>query len=514
MRIISFNVNGLTSFNKYINDMFNTSLNDYMLNNLKADILCVQETRGSKTKLEIYTNLPDYRTYINYNKIKNGHAGVCFFIKKSLYCRKIYTEINEIKEICDQGRVIVGDFGSYKIYNLYFPFYDANLNGSIEKYEKVVNFYNKIGEYIKDEDNVIICGDFNACYMLKDHYQYLRELNRINNETNDKKDNINLINNEINDSKSCKKLVDDQIVDKNMDNKHAKDNYSDKKVNNIDENEKNSEEKDVDFIEKANISIKQIHNNNKTNKNDLVNIESINISSKNDVRTCYENFDDGMHSNNPFDHHKKDNVFNDSNKSDTANEINNYNHLKGIKRFKSNEKTLNSCTETINENKIIQTIEIVKNKTKNVYDITFEENQKMIEKPFRSSTELPYYFKNEYYLQEYFFEMYQRKWLLDFIAKESYIDVYNYFNPNNIKYTCWNTRFDLRPCNLGTRIDYFFISKNLLGNVKKIQIDNDVFGSDHCPVILDIDLDILNDENNILKKNSTILSFFSKIHKE
>ena len=45
-----------------------------------------------------------------------------------------------------------------------------------------------------------------------------------------------------------------------------------------------------------------------------------------------------------------------------------------------------------------------------------------------------------------------------------------------------------RERNVGWRIDYIFISKSLKNKVKSIRILGDVIGSDHCPVMLDIDL--------------------------
>ena len=42
--------------------------------------------------------------------------------------------------------------------------------------------------------------------------------------------------------------------------------------------------------------------------------------------------------------------------------------------------------------------------------------------------------------------------------------------------------------NIGWRLDYFFVSKALKGNVKHAKILPEVFGSDHCPILLDLDI--------------------------
>lgn len=156
----------------------------------------------------------------------------------------------------------------------------------------------------------------------------------------------------------------------------------------------------------------------------------------------------------------------------------------------------------------MQQVDVVKrNKTEQML-ITFDNNTTKIEKPYKSSTELPYYFANKEALTQYFFDKYQREWLRDFVSKKHYIDIYEHLHSKNTKYTCWNVRYDLRPSNLGTRIDYIFVSMDMLENVQKAEIDNDICGSDHCPVILDIDVKVMQDEQNILTKNNNILSFF------
>ncbi|CAH0344072.1 Exodeoxyribonuclease [Bacillus sp. CECT 9360] len=47
----------------------------------------------------------------------------------------------------------------------------------------------------------------------------------------------------------------------------------------------------------------------------------------------------------------------------------------------------------------------------------------------------------------------------------------------------------VRERNIGWRIDYFIVSERLAPSIKDAQIDSHIMGSDHCPVVLDIDLD-------------------------
>ena len=83
----------------------------------------------------------------------------------------------------------------------------------------------------------------------------------------------------------------------------------------------------------------------------------------------------------------------------------------------------------------------------------------------------------------------ERDWL-DRIIENGYIDTYRYFNPDTVKYSWWTYRFKARERNIGWRIDYFFVTKDMIdkGWVKEAFIDNDIFGSDHCPVGLVIEI--------------------------
>jgi exodeoxyribonuclease-3 len=62
------------------------------------------------------------------------------------------------------------------------------------------------------------------------------------------------------------------------------------------------------------------------------------------------------------------------------------------------------------------------------------------------------------------------------------IDSFRALNPEQVKYSWWSYRAGAREKNVGWRIDYFLVSQSFLSNVKESYILNDVFGSDHCPV--------------------------------
>ena len=70
-----------------------------------------------------------------------------------------------------------------------------------------------------------------------------------------------------------------------------------------------------------------------------------------------------------------------------------------------------------------------------------------------------------------------------------YTDTFRAANPDlEGAYSWWSYRFNARKNNAGWRIDYFLVSDSIAGHVRGVGIRNDIFGSDHCPVTLEIEL--------------------------
>lgn len=70
-----------------------------------------------------------------------------------------------------------------------------------------------------------------------------------------------------------------------------------------------------------------------------------------------------------------------------------------------------------------------------------------------------------------------------------FIDSFRYFYPDaEGAYSWWSYRFKAREKNAGWRIDYFVVSESLKDRLAGASIHTDVYGSDHCPVEVDIDL--------------------------
>lgn len=81
----------------------------------------------------------------------------------------------------------------------------------------------------------------------------------------------------------------------------------------------------------------------------------------------------------------------------------------------------------------------------------------------------------------------ERAWIDEFI-ENGYTDVFRSLNQDIIKYSWWSYKFKARERNTGWRIDYHFVSNNLLDNVKEAEILNEVYGSDHCPITIKLEV--------------------------
>ncbi len=82
----------------------------------------------------------------------------------------------------------------------------------------------------------------------------------------------------------------------------------------------------------------------------------------------------------------------------------------------------------------------------------------------------------------------ERDWM-DKVLEQGYIDTYRHLNPDQEgAYSWWSMRSGARAKNVGWRIDYFFISPDLLDKMITAEIHADVMGSDHCPISLTLDV--------------------------
>lgn len=74
------------------------------------------------------------------------------------------------------------------------------------------------------------------------------------------------------------------------------------------------------------------------------------------------------------------------------------------------------------------------------------------------------------------------------LLASGFIDTYRYYHPEEEnRYTWWSYMKDVRLRNIGWRIDYFLVSNRIINHITNTMIYSDVYGSDHCPIGIEID---------------------------
>ena len=91
----------------------------------------------------------------------------------------------------------------------------------------------------------------------------------------------------------------------------------------------------------------------------------------------------------------------------------------------------------------------------------------------------PNYNKSAGYMQEEIDGM-------DAYLGNGFVDTFRHFHPEQVKYSWWSYRAGARERNVGWRIDYFLVSEAFLPNVSNAEIHNEIMGSDHCPVSINV----------------------------
>lgn len=74
------------------------------------------------------------------------------------------------------------------------------------------------------------------------------------------------------------------------------------------------------------------------------------------------------------------------------------------------------------------------------------------------------------------------------LLNSGFVDSFRFLHPEKVEYSWWSYRFQARIKNVGWRLDYFIVSENLRENIVSSNIKTQVLGSDHAPVVLDINL--------------------------
>lgn len=79
----------------------------------------------------------------------------------------------------------------------------------------------------------------------------------------------------------------------------------------------------------------------------------------------------------------------------------------------------------------------------------------------------------------------ERSFMTKFL-EAGYVDTFRHFRPTEVKYSWWSYRMMARSKNIGWRIDYHCVNKDFIDRVVDVEILNEVEGSDHCPVYIEV----------------------------
>jgi exodeoxyribonuclease-3 len=77
----------------------------------------------------------------------------------------------------------------------------------------------------------------------------------------------------------------------------------------------------------------------------------------------------------------------------------------------------------------------------------------------------------------------ERVWI-DYYLQHGFVDAFRELYPQKVQYSWWTYRVNARARDIGWRLDYYLISKDLMPKVTDVIIHTEVMGSDHCPVSL------------------------------
>jgi exodeoxyribonuclease-3 len=81
----------------------------------------------------------------------------------------------------------------------------------------------------------------------------------------------------------------------------------------------------------------------------------------------------------------------------------------------------------------------------------------------------------------------ERAWI-DKVVSLGYVDTFRFVRPDEVQYSWWDLKTAARERNVGWRIDYVFVTREMVDSVKDAFILSDVMGSDHCPVGIDLEI--------------------------
>ena len=154
MKLISWNVNGIRAAEK-------KGFISYAIQS-GADIICLQETKAHPEQLsDKLRNLPGYQAWFHAANRK-GYSGTALY---SRYSPRTVTYGLGLSDFDTEGRTLIADYGTFVLYNIYFP----NGTASSERLKYKLDFYEAFHRHVlKTREEglpVVVCGDVNTAHL-------------------------------------------------------------------------------------------------------------------------------------------------------------------------------------------------------------------------------------------------------------------------------------------------------------------------------------------------------------
>lgn len=154
IRLLSWNVNGIRA-------AYKKGFVDWVKKE-SPDILCIQETKAHPDQLtDSLLNIDGYTSHFSSSIVKKGYSGVAIYTKPEP--DRIENGIG-ISKFDDEGRIIIADYKSFILINIYYP----NGKARAERLQYKMDFYDAFlvfaDKLVKKGKKLVICGDVNTAH--------------------------------------------------------------------------------------------------------------------------------------------------------------------------------------------------------------------------------------------------------------------------------------------------------------------------------------------------------------
>ncbi len=165
MKLVSWNVNGIRAVHK--KGLFLAFVED-----VKADVICLQETKAEQGQSEI--DLPQYEEYWNSSKGRKGYSGTAIFSKEKPLSvsydfpeeiiKKFKVDKDEYGNLNEEGRIVVAEFEKFFVATVYTPNSKPDLSRLSLRHKIWDPAFLAYMQLLEKKKPVIFCGDLNVAH--------------------------------------------------------------------------------------------------------------------------------------------------------------------------------------------------------------------------------------------------------------------------------------------------------------------------------------------------------------